>query len=541
MIELRPYQQEAIQATAAAYKRGVRRPLISLPTGTGKTVVFSTIAQGAVGKGRRTLILAHRDELLQQAQDKLLTTAPQLEGEIGMVKAERNEYGAPVTIASVQSLHKRRLDKIATEWEQRGDAPVWDLVIVDEAHHSAAASYQRILERIGSLEDETRVLTLGVTATPQRSDAKDLGETWEEIVYHRDMLSMMRDGYLCDLRGIQVILQDFDLSEVKVSGGDYQDGDSAARLMEAEAPVHVCGAWRVHAADRKTIIFTPTIALAHEMAHEFKHHGIRAAALSGETPMTERRDMLRRFATGEIQVIANAQVLTEGFDEPSVSCIIIARPTKSQVLYTQMIGRGTRTYPGKQDCLIIDTVGATERLDLQTVPKLFGLGEEASGEGKPEQTVLQMDGVRQERLAREGKIVARQVELFNRQAIQWVLARPGTWAMDIGEETLILQVDGATNTWGFYVVKGRGRQCLASGLDLGYAMGQAEDYARRSPGQAMKLISKDAGWRGRLPSEGQIKILTQWGIPTAGLTRGEASDHITARVAQRAMRTRSRV
>lgn len=533
MIELRPYQREALTAVGEAYKRGIRRPLVSLPTGTGKTVVFSTIAQGAHQKERRTLILAHRDELLQQARDKLVMCAPELEGYIGMVKGKDNDYYQPVTIASVQSLHKKRLEEITLD----GGWQPWDVAVVDESHHAGADSYRRILESIGSFREDTKMLTIGVTATPQRADHKDLGEVFEEVVYHRDILSMMQEGYLCDLKGLQVTLDALDLSDVKVSRGDYVDSQTSAKLLEAEAPLHVCGAWREHASDRQTLIFTPTIALAHEMADEFRRHGIKAEGLSGNTPQEERRDMLRRFSRGEVQVIANAQVLTEGFDEPSISCIVIARPTKSHVLYMQMIGRGTRTYPGKPNCLIIDTVGAANRLDLLTVPKLFGLGEEAvASEAQP--SILQLALLKEEKQTRQGVVKVREIALFDRQAFNWLAIRPGTWALVLQGEKLQLQVDGRTGTWSFTTsATGKGvapnRQLQRTGLTLEMAMGVAEEYARRSPNFANALVSKNAGWRTAPATQGQLDALEKWGMPVTGsLSKGEASDLLDTAIAR---------
>jgi superfamily II DNA or RNA helicase len=511
--------------------------VISHPTGVGKTVTFSTVARGAAQKGRRVLVLAHRDELIKQATDKILLTAPELDGNIGVVKAQLDEAQHAVTVASVQSLHPRRLERLIGAW---GD---WDVVIVDECHHSAAVSYQRILGTAGCMDEGTNVLTLGVTATPQRADSKDLGEIWQEIVHHMSIISAMQQGYLCDVRGLQVQLAALDMSNVRVSRGDFVDSDTADQLMEADAPRHVLGAWRTHASDRRTIVFTPTIDLAREMARTYREAGISARHLSGETPMEERRQLLRDFSSGEVQVVANAQVLTEGFDEPQVDCIVVARPTRSQVLYSQMIGRGLRPYPGKADCLVLDTVGATERLDLQTVPKLFGLGEEVAQANadptQPQQTVMELQGLREARQVRDGRIVARQVEMFDRQKLAWNLVRPGAWALQLQNEMLLLQVDGETNTWGFYTVNMEQRRAprmlQQDGLDLGYAMGAAEDYARSSANYVNKLVSRSAGWRSADITEGQITALRKFGHPPttlAGLSRGEASDLLTQSIAR---------
>ena len=212
-----------------------------------------------------------------------------------------------------------------------------------------------------------------MTATPARADGKQLGDVWQEIVYQRGIAEMIRAGYLADIRGVRVGLEQVKLDEVEQSGGDF-DADALGKVLErASAPLHVLTAYRQHATGRKAIVFVPTVALAHRMATVFREAGIRAEALDGKTPWEQRRAILARLHTGETRVVANVAVLGEGVDVPSVDAVILATPTRSQVKYTQCLGRGLRTFPGKEDCLVIDVVGASERLDLQTLPRLFNL------------------------------------------------------------------------------------------------------------------------------------------------------------------------
>ncbi len=536
-VELRPYQQESIDAVRAGWRRGIRRPLIQLPTGTGKTVVFSTIISAALAKGRRALVLAHRDELLSQAADKLISVDDSLTLSVGFVQGKRDDVGAQIVIASVQTLaRQRRLDRLTAA----GD---FDIIIVDEAHHAAAASYQRVMTGLGCFREDGP-LTIGVTATAQRADNRDLGETWQEIVYHRDMLSMILEGYLCDLRGVQVRLAGFDADRLRVSRGDFVDGEAGEMLTAAEAPEYAVKAWLRHAPGRPTIVFTPTIALAQLMAEKFREAGVTAESVSG-VEMDERRAILRRLHTGETTVVTNAQVLTEGFDEPQVSCIIIARPTRSQPLYVQMVGRGTRPAMGKQDCLILDLVGATERMDLTTLPRLFGLDPESdptAGEGTPGdadelERALREDGVAAlaMRAIRRGRITARQVELFNRQDVHWARARDGLWQLDCGDFTVCLEANG--EEWDVIAYphqRGVRPIRVAESLEQGYAMGSAEDWARRQPGFAAHLVSRAAEWRGRAPSTKQTALCKKLGIKLpSGATAGEASDLISAKLTLR--------
>lgn len=209
-----------------------------------------------------------------------------------------------------------------------------------------------------------------MTATPQRSDGKLLGEVWEEIVYQRGIAEMIRAGYLADVRGIRVGLESVDLDQVTQSGGDYQADALGEALEQAAAPQHVLAAYQAHARNRTAVVFVPTVALAHRMAGAFRTAGIAGEALDATTPGDERHAILARLQTGETRVLANVAVLSEGVDVPSVSCIVMATPTRSQVKYAQAVGRGLRTFPGKDDCLVIDVVGVSDRLDLQTVPRL---------------------------------------------------------------------------------------------------------------------------------------------------------------------------
>lgn len=537
-IELRPYQRESIQSIREGWRRRVRRPLIQLPTGTGKTIVFSSIISAAAMKDRRAIVLAHRDELISQAADKLISVAPELAMSIGRVQGKDDEVGAQIVVASVQTLARpNRLARL----NAAGD---FDIVIVDEAHHAAADSYRRVLEGLGAFREDGP-LTIGVTATAQRADRRDLGEVWQEIVYSRDMLSMILEGYLCNLRGIQVRLAGFDADALTVRRGDFVDAEAGEALSAAEAPEYAVRAWQRHAAGRKTIVFTPTIALAQEMATRFRQAGIAAESVSGVS-LDERRDILDRFHRGEVTVVTNAQVLTEGYDEPGVECIVIARPTRSQPMYVQMVGRGTRTAPGKDDCLILDLVGASDRMDLTTLPRLFGMGEDDGGDGGDAGLgnddadlieLMQTGGiaaVAQEQI-RRGRITARQVELFNRADLHWIRVRDGLWTLNAGDFTVCLEA--RADEWDVVAYpKQRGQRAerISEGLEQGYAMGAAEDWVRRQPGFAVHLVSRSAEWRGRRPSRRQLQTAGKLQIAvTPTMTAGEVSDLISARIAQR--------
>jgi ATP-dependent helicase IRC3 len=522
-LALRDYQQEAIEAVNQAACEGLTRPLVSLPTGTGKTVVFAhLLAQ----RGGRSLVLAHREELLAQAQDKLRIVAPTLS--TGIVKAKLNETDAQVVIASVQSLSRpSRLDKF--------DADLATL-IVDEAHHAPAETYRRILEAVGIFESNGP-LCVGFTATPERGDRAGLGNIFNRIVYQKTILEMVIAGYLADMRAVRVGLK-IDFGRVRTSRGDFMESDLGEALLAADAPDQVRDAYLEHANGRKAIGFTPTVKLAHAMAEAFHDAGIPTEALDGKTPEDERRDILGRLHTGVTQVVFNCGVLTEGFDEPSVDCIIVARPTKSRPLYIQMVGRGTRLYPGKDDCLVLDVIGNTARHRLITAEEIF----ERNLEEKSLKESIAMDLDREDGMEASprpvGELGSAEASLFHSHGFAWTQTADGAWALSTGKGHLRL-VPTVMGRWDVEIARRYDAVILRDGLPLDYAMGIAEDYIRKSVKTV--LVDRNAPWRSR-PVEDSPKmpaLLIREGIPiTPGMTQGEASDLLNAKWASQNNRAR---
>jgi superfamily II DNA or RNA helicase len=489
---------------------GITRPLVALPTGTGKTVVFSHLIDQRPG---RALVLAHRDELIRQAVDKLLMINPDFH--IGVVKAEENQIAAPVVVGSVQTLARsNRLEQLSTHF---------NTVIVDEAHHVVADSYQRILEHVGSFALDGPV-TIGFTATPERADKVGLGKVWERIVYQKTLLEMITQGYLCDVRAVRVSVQ-VNLDQVHTRAGDFVESELESVLLSADAPEHVVAAYKKHALGRTALVFTPTVRMAYRVAEAFWNAGVAADALDGTMPLDERRGILNRLHTGETKVVANCAVLTEGFDEPSIDCIIIARPTKSKPLYIQMVGRGTRLYPGKADCLVLDVVGVTKRHSIMTASEIFDLDlrtrsvKEAVEYQEQRERILAAS----ETGVISGELVAHAVDLFGSRPMHWVQTRQGAWVLSLGNG-LVRLGRGEGDRWDVHCLETDGSvKLLHSRIPLGYAQGVAEDFARER-GSAW-LLNPHARWRSEPASEKQIKWLQWKGNPvTPGLTKGRASD-----------------
>lgn len=342
--KLRPYQTEAI--TAIERELSARRAtLLVLPTGCGKTVVFSELIRREIGRGGRALVLAHRTELLDQAAKKLLDVGVYASVDQGQRKGS---HLADVVVGSVQTLRGVRLERYA--------ADAFSLIVVDEAHHAAAQSYRSILGRFESAR------VLGVTATPDRGDGKALGKVFESVAYSYEMRRAIAESFLAPLHAKRILVEKMDLSEVRTHHGDFDQTELSKLLNEDENLLGVVKPLLEQAGDRKTLVFGVDVAHARALAEVINAHKPgKAIALDGTAKPEERKAVLALFRKGVFQYLCNCALFTEGFDEPDIACVALARPTQSRALYTQMLGRGTRLAPGKRDCLVLDFVGNSGR------------------------------------------------------------------------------------------------------------------------------------------------------------------------------------
>ncbi|HEX4407074.1 MAG TPA: DEAD/DEAH box helicase [Polyangia bacterium] len=360
--DLRPYQRAAVEAVLAARRAGKRRLLVHLPTGAGKTVIFSHLARLAK---RQVLVLAHREELLTQAREKLeraLGGAAVVAIERGALRASPSAH---VLVCSIRSLHEERLARV-----MRGRDV--GLIIYDECHHAAADDNLRVLRQLGVFEPAFTGTLLGFTATTSRGDGQGLDDVFEEIVYSRALPELIDDGFLAPLRGYR-ISTGADLRQLSstLTGLDFDEEQLAEAVDIEERNALVARSIQELARDRRTIAFCVTVNHARHLAHALNALGVTAGIVHGAMPREARARALADFREGRVQVLTNVGVLTEGFDDPGVSCVAMARPTRSEGLYAQCVGRGTRLFPGKADCLILDFVDLTE-LSLCTLPSLFG-------------------------------------------------------------------------------------------------------------------------------------------------------------------------
>lgn len=571
-LEPRGYQAEALARTAQAEAEGVRRQLGVAATGLGKTVIFVLLAQQ---RGGRTLVLVHRDELVRQAVGKVRELWPDVQ--VGVVKAEANDVHAQVVVASVQTLARpnrlRQLLAPFTDGDRLlGRADPFDLVVVDEAHHATADTYQAVLDALHAghperlaTPDEVSAghelglvpegpLLLGVTATPDRGDGKGLDDTFDRIVWNYDMLWGIRSGYLADVRGLRVTLDHLDLSGVKVRRGDYEAGAAGKAMEDADAPELIVKAWQQHAPERRTLVFTPTVEVARLVADEYQHAGVAAAYVHGGTPLDERRAILRAYSSGQLQVVANCAVLTEGYDEPRTDCVVVARPTKSRALYTQMVGRGTRRHPDKADLLVLDVVGATAEHSLVTVPSLFGVeGAEYAGLGDGTATLAAAVDRWEQEQVRLGRLRAEEVELFHQlrgEGIAWVQVHHdgadlrryqrslGTTTtnpdgMTVRLPTVVLaQRSADPDLWTAGLQHADGtKRALITEVPMELAQGVAEDYVRRHGSQV--LTDPAARWRGRKPSPNALAAARKWRLKVdPSWNAGQLSDALDQHIAR---------
>lgn len=449
-MQLRPYQQEAREAIQKEWSDGRKKTLLVLPTGCGKTIVFSKVIEDRVRMGERVLVLAHRGELLDQASDKLqkstgLKTATE--------KAEKTSLGSffRVVVGSVQTLQQeKRLSKFPPDF--------FDTIVVDEAHHCISNGYQRVLKHF----EEASVL--GVTATPDRGDMKNLGSYFESLAYEYTLPKAIKEGYLSPIKALTIPLK-LDLSAVKQQAGDFSSRDLGTALdpyLENIADEMI-----KHCSNRKTVVFLPLVKTSQKFKAILNERGFKAAEVNGSSQ--DRAEILEDFENDKYNVLCNSMLLTEGWDCPSVDCIIVLRPTKVRSLYSQMVGRGTRLYEGKEELLLLDFLWHTERHELCHPAHLIASSDEVAKKMT-------------ENIEESGQAV--DLEMAESQAETDVLAER--------EEALAKQLAEMR----------RRKQKLVDPLQFEMSI-QAEDLSNYVP---------SFGWEMAPPSDKQVKALEKLGI-----------------------------
>lgn len=512
--ELRPYQQQARDRIHAEWDAGHTRTLLVLPTGTGKTIVFASVAADQVRAGDRVLILAHRGELLEQAADKLQRST----GLVSAVeKAESTclDSWFRVVVGSVQTLQRTaRLERFPQDY--------FGTIIIDEAHHAITDGYRRILDYFSGAK------VLGVTATPDRGDMRNLGEVFDSLAFEYKLTDAIKEGYLCKIMAQTIPLQ-LDITSVTMSGGDYAVGDLGTALDPYLEQIAAEMARRCKS--RKTVVFLPLIRTSQKFRDLLGAHGFRAAEVNGQSD--DRRQVLADFDAGKYNVLCNSMLLTEGWDCPSVDCVVVLRPTKVRSLYSQMVGRGTRLSPGKTDLLLLDFLWMTDKHELcrpadlvcedRTVARQ--MTEHLAESGCPEDIEEAAAQASEDVVAQREEALAKQLEEQRRKKAK--LVDPLQYEMSIQAEDLA----GYVPAFGWEAGPPSEQQTAA--LEK---LGILPD-AVESAGKAALLLDRlnkrrDEG----LTTPKQIRCLEKYGFQHVGTWSFEAACHMIDRIAAQGWR-----
>lgn len=509
-MQLRPYQQEAREAVQSEWAEGRKRTLLVLPTGCGKTIVFSKIIEDQVKEGKRVLVLAHRSELLEQASDKLKTATG-----LGtaLEKAESTSIGSwyRVVVGSVQTMQReKRLANFPPNY--------FNTIVVDEAHHCISDGYQRVLQHFEQSD------VLGVTATPDRGDMRNLGSYFDSLAYEYSLVQAIKEGYLSKIKAITIPLT-LDLSSVAVQSGDFKASDVGTALdpyleQIADEMVKQC-------VDRKTVVFLPLVKTSQKFRDILNKKGFRAAEVNGESK--DRAEVLQDFENDRYNVLCNSMLLTEGWDCPSVDCVVVLRPTKVRALYSQMVGRGTRLHPGKEELLLLDFLWHTERHELCRPAHLICESQEVAQkmtENLNEETGLPMDILEAEVKAAED-VVAQREEALAKQLEEMrkrkrKLVDPLQFEMSIHAEDLANYVP----SFGYEMAPPSEKQIAA--LEK-YGI-YTEEVG--NAGKASKLLDRlNKRQAEGLTTPKQIRLLERYGFQSVGMWQFEAAKNLINRIA----------
>lgn len=546
-MQPRPYQRECLDAIDVSMMR-FDRVLVCLPTGTGKTNIFSWLIHswrdcGRISPGRPAIVLAHREELLSQAMNRLQVLDPDCR--IGLERSDSSApYSSEVVVASIQTVGKKDCKRLAV---------LPSLVIVDEAHHVVARTYQNALERWGAFDGGCKVL--GCTATPKRLDRKGLhnvkGAVFEDIAYTYTLRDAIEDRWLCPLRGYRVVTK-IDLDKVGTVGGDFNQGQLGAAVDDAARTQAAYNRWREVASERKTLVFCVNVEHAKHAAGCWEREGFRAEYVHGGIPPAERAQIMQRFRSGRTQVLTNCEIATEGFDVPDIASVVMLRPTKSWALYVQMAGRGTRICDGKEDCIILDVVDNTTKHDLASVPSILDLPAKFNLEGR----TLGEAAKKIEDLGARGGVLLKnaqptsfaeidslmeRVDLFCRvetppgireySKLAWLETSDGGYYLSAGKGREVRLVQDALGNWSFHVfVPGDSRMWDSRKDDLKSVIKSVDPYVLNLWPDASAILMAGGKWREQAPTPKQLQLLAKLGVNVGqltGLNKDRASGLIT--------------
>ena len=514
-IKLYPYQRDCLDAINQGFLEGKNRQMVSMATGGGKTIVFAHLIKQ--NRGKKILIIAHTIELLLQALQKIQMVDASID--CGIVCGNQKDFSCDVTICSIQSASQLKTLKKLKEKD-------FDILIYDEAHHAAANSSRTVLNHLGFWADTKKKL-VGFSATPYRNDEKGLGEAFDYEIYKLDTKALIRDQRLCPPVAVKI---DFNgkLPIALNSKGDFSSKSIARLFNTPEVREQVVDAYLENARDRKTICFTANIDHAEQLSYAFTQKGIVSESISGETPKDEREKILDRYRNGEIDVLCNCQILTEGFDDPATSCVIVARPTKSKILYVQMVGRGLRKFPNKNDCIVIDfcdknhiLINSTELLMDRVV------GPNSFPEKEEEEEELQSQTKWDEEI---GEKLGDMLKAYNPFGDKYAWEITGSVYQTKGFGDAKVYIVPEEDKKNLFFVKfskdtNDAGTLLYENLDFGYAYSLAEDYIDENLKKEFSISNKNAPWKNDPITQKQIKFIRSRGFRKGleTLTKGDGA------------------
>lgn len=554
MITLRPYQTKCINTILDSYDKGERKMGICLSTGLGKTVIFSGLIKEFLKRtGKKALVLAHREELLSQAQQKIMTIAPEL---VTTIEQGTNHADprADVVIASVATLGRNNSDRI-----NKFNPEDYSLIIIDEFHHSTNATYTNILAHFHTLkniDDDKKRLLLGVSATAFRSDNQNLEDIIDSIVFEYDLLNGIRNNFLSNLRAFTV-KTNIDISDVKKSGDDFNIKELGEAVNKDERNKIILETYQNYCKDQQTLIFCVNVEHAQVVATIFKNEGILAEYVTGETPTEERKLIVDDFLSNKIHVLIHVNVFSEGSDLPNIKNIIMARPTRSLGYYIQAIGRATRLSEGKTHAIIYDIVDNASAQGIRTMSSILGVEGNLDFQGKDLVEIkdfvdklknlspnIQWDKVdvtnpdkeieRLDLLA--GLNVPEELSPFT--IFNWAKLSVGQYKLSLGNDkdnTFSQAMFLRENALGQYEVylntfKKEERKStwikLYPGLPLTEAISNADTKIKKEFSDKLGLINRSAPWRKQEPTEKQLQLLTKMKVNQQTLdeiSKGQAS------------------
>lgn len=547
--ELREYQIEAVDAVIDSWANDIRRTGVVLPTGAGKSTVIAALALHCVNMGLRVVLLAHRGELLDQMALAIAAVDPSAQP-VGIVRAEQDEPDAPIVAASLQTLANER---------RRLSLGHRDVILWDEVHHAGAAGWH---ETATAMRLYDGAFMCGFTATMRRDSGHSLGGIIESVAYEKDLRWAIEHGFLVPPRGLTVRVPELDLANVKIVAGDFHQGE-LAEVMEAAAE-YVVDAITMHAADRQPIVFAASVEGAHIIADALSARGYPALAVDGSMGRDERDAIYTCYREGACRALVTVQILTEGADFPMCDCTVLARPTRSQVLYSQMVGRALRLHPGKTDALVLDLSGSTRVMQLITITDLSADVEHKTVDTDGNEIVDPLDQEAEydeplPKIVRQGPVDMVTIDLLSsvETNVLWLQTAKGVPFMSLPGAVLVFLWPLGDDTWApaYMTDSGKGAWIISVDdwpedarvseqvetptsstppvMDLDTARATAQKWVHEYSGKALPMRS--ASWRSnQAPSDKQLRFARMLGIPdTENMTKARLSDEISVSVASK--------